>query len=282
MNILLTSGDGWQADGLAALRRALMNSGFNILTVVSDERSSNMSRARSASSIAFERMNRDVRHPIYRATGSPADCVHFAILSGLAREVSVVIAGIGEDSALGDDATCSSTFGAAAEGALLGYPAMAVFQERAVDQSPGALDNHRFEWAGVIAAELAAWMIAAPPPERGVLNVNIPTSLVDRHLQLTSLAQRIWNPDDYIVSTNDNIDEPIRVSKRGEAALFDLTPHSDALALANGQVSITPINLEFQRNRAPSLLNGWLRTMIAGINPRIGASSGNCVAGCCG
>lgn len=281
MNILLTNGDGYKASGLAAMRRALMTAGFNVLTVAPAEACSQLSRSRTHAPISFGQIDDDARHPIFKVDGSPADCVRIAILSGLAREASLVISGISESATLGDDTTYSSTFGAAAEAAFFGYPAMAVSQQIS-DRKNGVGKAGEFEWCGVVAAELAAWMMATPPPERSVLNVNAPTSLSDRHIKLTTFDQRIWDPANYSTTVAEDGSNRMTFAIRDQATQFEMLPNSDALALANGHVSITPVSLKFQHGDGVRRLNSWLTATIAGINPRIGASSGRCLEGCCG
>jgi len=277
MNILLTSGDGRKAAGLAAMRRALIETGFNVLTIAPATPCHHLSRAVTGDGpVMMTRAGGDERHPIFAVTGTPVDCVRIAILSGLARDVSAVIAGIGEGAALGDNATYSSTLGAAAEGALLGYPAMAISQELY-----GAPTDASFEWSGVAGAELAAWMVNAPPPGHSVLNVNVPAALTDRHLKLTSFAHRIWNPADCALTENEDgsMAFTLPVDRNPQ---FAKGHGSDAHALAHGHVSITPVSLDFGQGRQVARLRRWTRETIARADPRLGASDGSCKAGCCG
>lgn len=284
MNILLTNGDGCQADGLATMRDALISAGFNVLTVAPERRGPMLSKACSGDTpVRMERSGGNDRHPIFTVAGTAADCVRIAILSGLAREVSAVISGIGEGLDIGDDVTSSATFGAAMEGALLGYPAMAISQQANDECSDrdgqGGFD---FNWASVVGGELAAWMGASPPPDRSVINVNVPRRLTDRHLKLTTLAERIWNPADCRqVETADGTGwvAPMPV---GDPLQFTMGPGSDALAIAGGHVSITPLSMDFANRRSAVRLRKWTRAVIGEVEPRLGASRGACMAGCCG
>lgn len=276
MNILLTNGGGCGADGLAAMRQALIGAGFNVLTVAPAAPCHKVSRAVTGDGpIAMNRAGGDDRHPILSVAGTPVDCVRVAILSGMAREVSVVISGINEGANLGDNATYSSTLGAAMEGALLGYPSMAISQE-----TRGEPTGADFEWSSVVGAELAAWMGASPPPDHSVLNINVPATLTDRHLKLTSFAHRIWNPADCKLAESDyeSITFTFPIDRDAQ---FAMTPDSDAHALAHGHVSMTPISLDFGQGRQFAHLRNWTRATIAKADPRFGASDGSCNAGCC-
>jgi 5'-nucleotidase len=277
MNILLTNGGGHRAEGLAAMRRALIGAGFNVLTVAPAAPCHNMSRSvTNGGPIAMDRVDGDDRNPIFAVAGTPVDCIRIAILSGMAREVSLVVSGINEGANVGDNATYSSTLGAAVEGALLGYPSMAISQET----GDGSAD-YSFEWCGVVGAELAAWMSASPPPDHSVLNVDAPASLADRHLKLTSIAHRIWNPADCEQTEIDggSMVFSIPIDRNPQ---FEMTPGSDALAVAHGHVSITPVSLDFGQGRQFARLRNWTKATIAKAEPRLGASDGSCKAGCCG
>ena len=279
MNVLLTNGDGYAAKGLAAMRQSLIGAGFNVLTVAPATPCGRSARSVTDHGvIAMDPVGGEDRHPIFKVEGTPVDCVRVAILSGLAREVSVVVAGINEGATLGDDATYSSTLGAAMEGALLGYPAMAISQ-----QARDGLTDHGFEWCGAVGGELAAWMSASPPPEHSILNVNAPALLADRHLKLTSFAHRIWSAADCEPVEGGTANGRVTFSIPVDSApQFAMTPDSDAQAIANGHVSITPISLDFGRSRQTARLRSWTRATIVKADPRLGASDGSCRAGCCG
>lgn len=285
MNVLLTNGDGYAANGLRAMRQALIDAGCNVLTVAPMRPHRRASRMASGQRpVAMDRVGGDDRHPIFQADGSPVDCVRIAILSGMAREVSVVVSGIGEGASIGDDATYSSTTGAAMEAALLGYPAMAVSQQARDGRFRfDDLTDHDLAWCGVVGAELASWMGAAPPPDRAFLNVNAPASLADRHLKRTTLDHRIWDPADcHTIETPAGEGWLTFSTPADRDPRFEMRHGSDAWAIAHGHVSVTPIGLDFGQPRQAARLRAWADRAIAAIDPRLGASTGACAAGCCG
>ena len=81
--------------------------------------------------VRVELANDDRTNPVWACNGTPVDCVRVALLTTLAEPVQLVISGANQGANLGDDATYSSTVGAAIEGALLGLPAMAISQQSA-------------------------------------------------------------------------------------------------------------------------------------------------------
>src|SRR3954462_7869443 len=148
MRVLLTNDDGIWADGLQALRRALLQVPDIELAVIAPD----CNRSAMARSIT-------TRRPLwveeadfgdgtvgYATDGTPVDCVRFAKL-GLVEgfEAEVIVAGINHGSNLGDDITYSGTVAAALEGVVLGLPAVAVSQQSGARELDFRL-GHRFEF----------------------------------------------------------------------------------------------------------------------------------------
>ena len=284
VEVLLTNDDGYKSSGLEAMRRALMDAGLTVVSVAPDGARSGTSRSASfRKPVVMKRDGGDDQNPIYRANGTPVDCVRVAILSGLASGVRLVVSGINEGANLGDDATYSSTFGSAAEGALLGIPALSISQQsrdgrfRLVD-----LTDYDFGWCATVGGELAAWMVANPPPSRSILNVNAPGTLKDRRLKLTAFDHRHWNPSDYrAVDTEDGEGWFTFLTNVEQDPVFSMRAGSDASAVAAGHVSITPVSFDFSDARALGRLRRWVRATVKAINPRLGAGDGRCQEGCC-
>src|SRR5215210_5367253 len=132
MKVLLTNDDGIHAEGLQAMRRALLDTpGVELAVIAPDD-----NRSATARSIT-------IRRPLwveevdfgdgtvgYATDGTPVDCVRFATL-GLIEgfEADLIVSGINHGSNLGDDITYSGTVAAALEGIVLGLPAIAVSQQ---------------------------------------------------------------------------------------------------------------------------------------------------------
>src|SRR3954471_24970952 len=123
MRVLLTNDDGIEAEGLQAVRRALLQgAGVELAAIPPD-----------ASRSAFARMI-TTRRPLwvqevpfedgttgFATDGTPVDCVRLGQL-GLIEgfEADLVVSGINHGSNLGDDITYSGTVAAALEALLLG------------------------------------------------------------------------------------------------------------------------------------------------------------------
>ena len=122
MRLLLSNDDGYQADGLAALARALAD--LAEITVVAPDR--NQSGASHSLTLEVPLRVGKTREGVHYVNGTPTDCVHLAITGLLEHEPDMVIAGINHGANLGDDVLYSGTVAAAAEGRFLGLPAIAV------------------------------------------------------------------------------------------------------------------------------------------------------------
>ena len=186
MTVLLTNDDGYQSDGLAAARNALLGAGLQVVTVAPDGPRSGGSRAATfRRPVRFDQVNDDVSNPVYACDGTPVDCIRVALMSDLAPDAKVVVSGINEGANLGDDTTYSSTVGAAIEGALLGIGSVAISQQSR-DRRFRLVDREGYNWdaAGTVIAELAAGASAEPLPARTLVNVNVPGA--------TRLAQPAW------------------------------------------------------------------------------------------
>ncbi|MEA2395049.1 MAG: 5/3-nucleotidase, partial [Solirubrobacteraceae bacterium] len=160
MRVLLTNDDGIEAEGLQALRRALLGVPDIELAVVAPD----------GNRSAFARMI-TTRRPLwvqevpfedgtvgYATDGTPVDCVRLAKLGLIdGFEPELVVAGINHGSNLGDDITYSGTVAAALEALVLGIPGIAVSQQSNAREMDFRLGS-RFAFAP--AAEFTARVVA--------------------------------------------------------------------------------------------------------------------------
>ena len=178
MRVLLTNDDGIEAEGLQALRRALLEVPEVELAVVAPD-GNRSAMARSITTrrpLWVEEVDFGDGTVGYATDGTPVDCVRFATL-GLIEgfEADVIVSGINHGSNLGDDITYSGTVAAALEGIVLGIPGIAVSQQsqaREMDFSLGV--EFDFSDAATFAARLVEEIESVPLPEGTLLNVNCP------------------------------------------------------------------------------------------------------------
>lgn len=161
--ILLANDDGFRAEGLNALRRALLPDADVIVCAPDNEQSA------SSHSLSLHRPLRLSSHGdgIFSIDGTPADCVYTAFFAGtriLPRRPDLVLSGLNHGANLGDDVFYSGTVAAAREGALRGVPALALSAGLDVNRAAAAQE----------AARIALALFRTQPPAPILINVNIP------------------------------------------------------------------------------------------------------------
>lgn len=277
MKVLLTSSGGFEARGLLAMRDGLIASGFKVLTVAPLEECEHAARSVSPKlSITIDQVGNDLDNPIYKIDGTTVDCVRLAILSGIARDVSVVVSGIGDRSCLGELTHYSSMVGGAIEALSLGYPALAIFQ----DSVEGSLAN--FEWGATVGGELAAWLGSAADKWTSGLCINVPAARSTRQVMQAVPAQRIWNPDELGVVSVDDVSGRITYRRAAaQAPHFEREMGTDASQLLSGHVTVTHLTTA-PLSTLSNEYKQWLEMVIASTNSRIGAAGSKCDSGCCG
>src|ERR1700735_3255879 len=198
LNVLLTNDDGIEADGLQAMRDALVGLDDIRLAVIAPDGN----RSAMARSITTRRplWVEEVPFPDgtlgYATDGTPVDCVRLASL-GLVEDFSadLVVAGINHGANLGDDITYSGTVAAALEGVVLGLPAIAVSQQSGARALDYRFDGgFGFEGAGGVVARLVGRIEGAPLPASTLLNVNVPAG-EPTGVEVTSLGKRIYRDE---------------------------------------------------------------------------------------
>src|SRR5829696_5062721 len=134
MRVLLTNDDGIEAEGLQALRRALLEVPEIELAVVAPDgnRSATARSITTRRPLWVERVDFDDGTHGFATDGTPVDCVRLTQL-GLIDDFQpeLVVSGINHGLNLGDDITYSGTVAAAFEALLLGLPGIAVSQQSA-------------------------------------------------------------------------------------------------------------------------------------------------------
>lgn len=122
MRILLSNDDGFDSPGLHALKSELEKEHDVWISAPDSDRSGYSHSISLKKPVRFREM--DERR--YICDGSPADAVLFALLGAVPVKPDLIISGINLGPNLGTDIIFSGTAAAARQGALLGYPSIAV------------------------------------------------------------------------------------------------------------------------------------------------------------
>ncbi len=230
MRILLCNDDGYRADGIRALRRALER--FAEVEVIAPEH--NNSAKSNALSVHTPIYVREAGPKERYVTGTPADCMHLALTTQLLDfKPDLVVSGINNGANMGDDTLYSGTVGAAMEGYLFGIPAIAFSQVN-------------YGWAHLdAAADKAAEIVQTFAQEPGLwlLNVNIPNLPAQdiKPAQITRLGRR-HAAQPAIVQVNPHGETMYWIGPAGQAQ--DASEGTDFHATAHGHVSISPLNID--------------------------------------
>ncbi|MBM4229935.1 MAG: 5'/3'-nucleotidase SurE [Gammaproteobacteria bacterium] len=248
MKILVSNDDGYRASGVIALRAAL--TGLAELTVVAPER--NHSGASNALTLEQPLRVTEFGQNAYFVSGTPTDCVHLAISGLFDFDHDMVVSGINNGENLGDDALYSGTIAAAIEGRFLGLPTVAFSLRRPQD---GEMD---YGAAAKVARLIVERLLERPLERTMILNVNIPhrpfgelrgfktTRLGHRHR--AERAVKAMDPRGRVVYW---------VGMAGEGQ--DDGPGTDFNAVAEGYVSVTPLQVDLTRHAALGTVRDWLQ-----------------------
>ena len=245
MHILVSNDDGYLAEGLVALAKALSN--YATVSVVAPDR--NRSAASNSLTLDMPLRATLAHNGFMKVDGTPTDCVHLAITGLLDTEPDMVFAGINHGANLGDDVLYSGTVAAATEGRFLGLPAVAI---SLVGDHP-----EHFETAAKVAVILLKQIQEHPLPSNTILNVNVPDLPFAelKGFQSCRLGQR--HKSEPIIQSKDQRGR--RIYWVGAAgAEQDAGKGTDFYAINNGYVSVTPLQLDLTWYERLDTLKNWL------------------------
>ena len=250
MKILVSNDDGYRAEGLHCLRAALATLGE--VTVVAPDR--NRSGASNSLTLDVPLRVFEAEPGVYFVPGTPTDCVHLAITGLFDFEHDMVVSGVNDGPNLGDDVLYSGTVAAAVEGRFLGLPTIAV---SLCTRSAG---GGHFATGAEVARLLVAQLLRTPLEAALILNVNVPDVPLEelRGFRASRLGYR--HRSEPAVRTQDPRGRPVYwVGPAG--AEQDAGPGTDFDTVAQGFVSVTPLQVDLTRHAALPTLSGWLESL---------------------
>lgn len=240
MNILIANDDGVFAPGIQALAKALRPLGRVVIVAPESERSG------YSSALTLDRPLRPIQiaKDVWAVNGTPADCVYLSMNGLFDFEFDLVVSGINSGANLGDDVLYSGTVGAAFEGRLMKQPAIAVSLAGSNVRSYENINDY-----AVAAQWVHDFIKKGLPnlPARHILNINIPDVPELKGEKVT--YQGLRGQAKPITSHVDPRGRQVYwIGLAGEAVTDPRkTPshiQSDFFAVANGYVSITPIQMD--------------------------------------
>ena len=253
MRVLLTNDDGIEADGLQALRRALLQvPDIELAVIAPDGNRSAMARSiTTRRPLWVEEVDFGDGTVGYATDGTPVDCVRLAKLGLIdGFEPEIVVSGINHGANLGDDITYSGTVAAALEAIVLGLPGIAVSQQsarRGVDFHLGEEFDFQAaaDFTARIVEELAHTAGEAdgrmPLPEGTLLNVNVPAGHPEG-VRVTRLGKRIYR--DELRLDAEEAGGRRRYWIYGADPGFHEEPGTDLAAVSDGRIAVTPLHFD--------------------------------------
>lgn len=251
-HILVTNDDSVSAPGLLALVQEMRT--FGKVTVMAPDR--NWSGSGHVKTLDRALRVKEVRladgTQAFASDGAPSDCVALATLGFFKEPIDLVVSGINNGANLGHDVTYSGTVTAAMEAVIAGIPSVAV----SLETTEGYFGDVDYGPAARAASKIVRQVIENGLAHEVLLNVNVP-ALSDekiRGIMLTRQGLRVYH---------SRLDERIDPRSRpyywigGDAPTGVPERGTDVGALAEGFVSVTPLQLDLTAYRALTDLNTW-------------------------
>ena len=246
MRILVTNDDGYLAPGLQALVDAMRP--YGEIFVIAPEQ--NHSGASNSLTLSRPLSVHHAANGFLFVNGTPTDCVHIALTGLLEHRPDLVVSGINDGQNMGEDTLYSGTVAAAMEGFVFGVPSVAF---SLVEKGHAHLAT-----ASAIAAEVVGRIARQPLNCACLLNVNIPNLPRDsvRGIAVTRLGKR--HPSEPVIRAESPRGDTIYwVGPSGLAK--DADEGTDFHAVANGYVSLTPLQIDLTDTAQLPAMREWLR-----------------------
>ncbi len=247
--ILVTNDDGITAPGIRALIEVMKEIG-EVVVVAPNSPQSGMGHAITVNNTIFlEKISIDKEIDEYSCSGTPVDCVKIAIDQILKRKPDLCVSGINHGTNSATSVIYSGTMSAAVEAGMNQIPAIGF---SLCDFSW----NADFEQAKPFVKLITKQLLSHQLPEGVVLNVNIPKLQAEqiKGVKICRQANATWV---------ENFDERINPNGKkyywltGTFVNHDKGEDTDEWALANGYVSVVPVQYDLTAYHAIQQLNSW-------------------------
>ena len=251
MNILITNDDGVNAPGLLALCEHMRKLG-DVYVLAPDKNWSASGHVKT--------MHRPLRvrettlangHPALTTDGAPSDCVALALLGLLPVELDLLVSGINPTANVGFDVTYSGTVTAAMEAVIWGIPGVAV----SLDSPENHLGFLDYSQAAQAAVDIAHYVGDHGLMKGILLNVNVPYRAAGeiRGIKITRQGLRVYR--DSLIERVDPRGKPYYWIG-GDPPTGIPEDGTDIGALAEGYISVTPLQLDLTAYRSMDSLRG--------------------------
>jgi 5'-nucleotidase len=185
----------------------------------------------------------------YATNGTPADCVKIGISALLKeRPPDIVVSGINLGPNVATNVIYSGTVSAATEARMMGLPSIAVSLATFVEPI--------WSYAASLGRRVAAMVLEHGLPPKVLLNVNVPNlpRAEINGIRITRQGDSAFVED--FEMRQDPRHQPY-YWLAGSYLMSDEDPETDAWAIANGYVSITPVSYDLTAHAMRRELATW-------------------------
>ena len=246
MKILLTNDDGIYAEGIYVVYKELAKIGDVTVVAPDSERSSVGHGITLSHPIWFKKVRRKKKFFGYGISGTPADCVKFAVSVILKSKPDLLVSGINLGPNDGCSVHYSGTVAGAREGALLGIPSIAA--------SLGTFVTPDFQRGAKFTARLAKTVFKNKLPIGTFLSVNIPSRSPIQGVKVTRQG---------LVPIHGDFDKRIDPNLReyywmtGKVPPFKNDLSADTYALRKNYITVTPVQCDLTDYRCLDEVKKW-------------------------
>jgi len=235
VKILITNDDGIHAEGIACLNDCLREAGHEVVVSAPYTEQSATGHAITLRKPIWAKKiyKKDVFYG-YGVTGTPADSVKIGILELAGKDVDLVVSGINRGANLGTDIPYSGTVSGALEGAIMGYPSIAI-------SSINPKEPH-FCTAGLFLVDFLKEFDVKTIKRFGALNINVPSVQYDLIQGFHYTKQSSRRFDDYFEKRQDPYGNDY-FWLMGDIKEEELPEDSDWIAIQKNFVSVTPLTV---------------------------------------
>ncbi len=248
--ILVTNDDSINAPGIRTLISVMKELG-DVVVVAPDSPQSAMGHAITINStLHINKLNNDPElQAEYSCSGTPVDCVKFAVNEILHRKPDLCVSGINHGSNSSINVIYSGTMSAAVEAGIEGIPAIGF----------SLLDynwNADFEPCRKFVKKIAAEVLQKGLPDGVILNVNLPKLQESeiKGIKICRQAKAYWE-EKFDKRTNPMGKDYYWLT--GKFVNQDNGEDTDEWALAQGYVSVVPVQFDLTAHHAIQTLNSW-------------------------
>lgn len=248
--ILVTNDDGISAPGIRTLISVMKEIGEVVVVAPDSPQSATGHAITINNTLYLNKVNIDGElEQEYSCSGTPVDCVKFAVNEILKRKPDLCVSGINHGSNSSINVIYSGTMSAAVEAGIEGIPAIGF----------SLLDydwNADFEPTRDFIKKIALEVLEQGLPEGVILNVNFPKLKANdiKGIKVCRQAKAMWVEKFDKRKTPHNRDY---YWLTGEFVNLDKGEDTDEWALKNGYISLVPVQFDLTAHHAIQNLNTW-------------------------